>query len=573
MDHVATTLTPPGRAPTGVPGLDAVLRGGFPAGRTTLVSGGSGTGKSVLALQTLAHAVTSGAPALFVGFEEDRARLAAAAASLGIDLERLEVDGLRVVDARPDRDAVLSGSFDLGGLLAVVGEHARASGARRIAFDAIDVVLEQLPSDADVRRELARLHAWLLERDLTALVTLRADHLGARSSAALQYLVDCAIELSRRTVDGVGERTLRVIKQRGSGYAEGDHPYVIDEAGISVGYVANDALATQVASLERVGSGVERLDTMLGGGYHRGASVLITGAPGTAKTTLAGAFAAAACERGEPTLFVSYDSHAGELVRNLASVGIDLEPYRDDGSLVLVSDRAVTASAERHLIGILRAAERDGVRNVVVDPLSALGTRGSEALARGVVERLVTWAKLRGVTMVCTALQASGEPVVESTEIAASTIADTWIHLSYVVRAGERNRALSIVKSRGTAHSNQVRELVLSAAGVDLEDVFVEQGEVLMGTLRAERTRATRARREAEAERHEQALGALDARERDLRARMEALEIDLTELVDERERVRASFRRSTAREADERRAVHGLRHGDARRGEGDREDP
>ncbi len=561
------------RAATGVAGLDDVLRGGIPEGRTTLVSGSTGLGKTVFALQTLAHAVASGEGAVLVAFEEDRERLETAAGALGLDLARLEREGLHVVDARPDLDTLFSGSFDLGGLLAVVGEHVRASGARRVVIDALDVVLAQLPSEADVRRELARLHAWLLDSDLTALVTVRDDQVGAVVRSALQYLVDCAIELTHRSVDGVAERTLRVVKYRGSGYAAGDHPYVIDDSGISVGYVSPDVLADQEATTERVESGAARLDTMLGGGYYRGSSVLVTGAPGTAKTTLAGAFAAAACARGEPTLFVSYDSHAGELVRNLASVGIDLARYRDDGSLALASERAVVGSAEAHLIGIIRAAERHGARNLVIDPLTAIGTRGTEALTRGVVERLVAWAKLRGVTMLCTALQASGDATDERTEIAASTIADTWIHLSYVVHAGERNRALTIVKSRGTAHSNQVRELVLRASGIGLEDVYVEGGEVLMGTLRVERERATRARMTAEAERHEGAIRSVDERERELRFRMEALSDEIATLDEERERARAAYRAVLERESDERDAMYALRHGDVRRAhEGDEQE-
>jgi len=279
---------------------------------------------------------------------------------------------------------------------------------------------------------------------------------------------------------------------------------------------------------ERISSGVERLDTMLGGGYYRGASVLITGFSGTAKTTLSGAFAAAACARGEPTMFVSFDSDCSEVVRNLASVDIRLGRHVRSGLLLMVSARSIAGSAESYLVRLKTLAAGHGARCVVVDPVSTWYRSGTELSAYGVAERLIDWAKAEGITLVCTRLLDEMSGLAESgSSLQISTVADTWIHLSYLVQAGERNRGLSVVKSRGTAHSNQVRELVLSDAGVTLADTYTADGEVLMGTLRWAKERSARVAAEAGEAETELARVRLDAEEAELAVRLKSLQIEL----------------------------------------------
>jgi circadian clock protein KaiC len=290
----------------------------------------------------------------------------------------------------------------------------------------------------------------------------------------------------------MSQRNLRVVKYRGSAVEEDESPFVIGSQGFEVAGARYTGESRIEVSNERVSSGIARLDSMLGGGYYRSSSVLITGSPGTAKTTLCGAFAEAACERGERTLYVSFDSDANEIIRNLSSVNIRLRRFVKNGLLLTKSSRTITGSAEIHLMRIRNLVRDNHVRCMVIDPLSALVSAGNEATAMAVAERLIDWAKLSGMTLVCSSLLEKAGAQLEGTPIEISTIADTWIHLNYLMHAGERNRGLSIIKSRGTSHSNQVRELILSEGGVTLADAYTAGGDVLMGTLRWEKERESR---------------------------------------------------------------------------------
>ncbi len=301
----------------------------------------------------------------------------------------------------------------------------------------------------------------------------------------------------------VALRELRVLKYRGSSFRGNEFPFVIGQTGIEVAAFGMDAPEVQV-STERISTGVERLDTMFGGGYLRGTSVLITGAPGTAKSSLAACFAAAACARGERTVLISFDEATAEIVRNMASINVELQQYVDSGLLCLYADRTETGTAEEHLIQLRNIIRNHEPRCLVVDPLSAMIKAGGHLNALSVASRLLALTKASGITSVFTSLLEGSDPSQESSPLAISTIADTWIHLSYLVQGGERNRALTIIKSRGTSHSNQVRELILTGEGITLSDVYSVGGAVLMGTLRWERELQERnegIRRQSELER------------------------------------------------------------------------
>jgi circadian clock protein KaiC len=310
----------------------------------------------------------------------------------------------------------------------------------------------------------------------------------------MQFMVDCAVVLNHRVELGVSQRNLRIQKYRGSNFDENEAPFVIGKNGFDVAISRMLGRMDTKVTNERVTSGVKRLDTMLGGGgYYRGSSVLITGFPGTAKTTLSGTFAEAACKRGERTMFVGFDSDGTEVIRNLRSVGIRLDRYVKNGLLRMISARSITGSAETMLVRIKSLTQEHEARCLVIDPVSTLAKAGNELTAHGVAERLIDWSKADGITMVCTSLlDEMHGPAQGGAPLHISTLADTWIHLNYLVQAGERNRGLSIIKSRGTSHSNQVRELILSDAGVTLADIYTAGGEVLMGTLRWERESAER---------------------------------------------------------------------------------
>jgi circadian clock protein KaiC len=522
------------KAPSGITGFDEITGGGLPRGRTTLLIGGPGSGKTVFALQYLINGAREySEPGIFVAFEETAERIAANAESFNWKLGQLRRKKLLIVDAQPNFDLVQSGDFDLCGMLAGLGHQATQMKARRIVFDALDVVLALLPSASARRREIYRLHAWLVDRGLTCIFTLKSTTADANSVtqeayAFMQFMVDCSVILNHSVVAGVSQRNMRVKKYRGSSFDENESPFVIGDGGFDVAIVRTLARGDVRVTTERVTSGIKRLDTMLGGGYYRAACVLITGFPGTAKTTLGGAFAEAACRRGERTLFVSFDSDGSEVIRNLASVGIRLDRYLKSGMLRMVSARTIVGSAETSLVRIKSIAAAHCAHCLVIDPVSALSNTGTELAAHGVGQRLIDWSKADRITLVCTSHlnEIAGRPESD-TPLHISTLADTWIHLSYVVQAGERNRGMSIIKSRGTAHSNQVRELILSNAGVTLADVFTAGGEVLMGTMRWQKESAERVEDEIAEVAGKVKLVTLDAQQAELAVRLKAVQTEL----------------------------------------------
>ena len=535
----APVVMPTHKAPTGISGFDEITGGGLPQGRTTLLVGGPGSGKTIFALQFLVHGAQScREPGIFVAFEETSGRITTNAASFGWKLDVLRRKKLFFVDAQPSAELVQSGTFDLSGMLAALGAQASEMGAKRIVFDALDIVLALLPDAATRRQEIYRLHEWLLARELTGLITAKAG--GDDSSAMgglesfgfMQFMVDCAVILSHGVVTGVSQRNLRVQKYRGSTFDENESPFLIGSSGIEVALARTLGRFNIRLTNERVSSGVNRLDTMLGGGYYRGASVLITGSPGTAKTTLSGAFAEAACMRGEHTLFVSFDSDYTEVVRNLASVGIRLERFLKNGRLRMVSARTITGSAETYLVRIKSLVAEHKARCLVIDPISTWSQSVNDHSVNNVTERLTDWCKSEGATLVCTRLL---DEMFGQSERGAdgvfpmqmSTLADTWIHLNYLVQAGERNRGLSIIKSRGTAHSNQVRELILSDAGVTLSDTYTAGGEVLMGTLRYEKESAEQEAKEMAEVAAKLKRVRLEAEEAELQVRVKSLQTEL----------------------------------------------
>jgi len=414
------------------------------------------------------------------------------AASFGWELPALVASGQLVfIDAHLSPEVVATGEFELTLLLARLADQARAMGATRIVFDAIDVLLTLMDDPRAERHELYRVRAWLKAQRLTGIITARVE--GEESCANsrysfLQYMADCVISLQRQSADRISLRQLRIVKYRGTGVAEAAFPFVIDWHGIVVTTLGATAPELQYPIFtERVSTGIARLDTMLGDGYFRASTVQITGGPGTGKTTLAGAFLAAACRREETALFISFDEVGDEIQRNLASVNICLAPYQEQGLLTIQALRTEARSAEEHLLHLKSLIETRRPRCMVIDPITALVKAGGLAAALTVVQRLVRLTKAQGITLLCTSLTESSDPLTEAGAIQISTILDTWIHLSYTIQGGERNRALTIIKSRGTKHSDQVRELILSDTGITLTDVYSERGEVLMGTLREER--------------------------------------------------------------------------------------
>ena len=471
---------------TGIQGFDEITNGGLPRGRTTLVMGGPGCGKTVFSLQLLVNAVNrSKEAALFVALEETTSQILTNADTFNWDLGEQLKKKLFFFDAQLEPDVVKAGEFDLIGMLHMLKIKARELKATCIVFDGIDVLLGLLDDPIAERREIYRIRAWLAETGLTGIITQKVGpiELDQRYNF-LQFIVDCVVVLRHQVVEGSAFRNLRVMKYRGSGFYGDEFPISLTADGLQLTNRGPTELRYEVSD-ERVSSGVPRLDAMLRGGYHRGSNILLSGAPGSAKSTLAGLFTAAACNRGERTLYVSFDEGASQIVRNLRSVGIELAPHQKSGLLKMYSTRTRGPNIEDQFSDLRATVRAHKPSCMVVDPLSALATKLSHLASADAAQQFLDFLKGERITVVNTSLM-DGISTDEATATGISTIADTWIHLSYLVQDGERNRALTIVKSRGTGHSNQVRELKLSDQGVTLADVFVAQGKVLMGVARWE---------------------------------------------------------------------------------------
>lgn len=501
----------------------------MPRHRTSLLIGGPGAGKTVFALQCLVNAARQHrAPGIFVAFEESPRQIVANGATFDWGLASLTARKLFFMDAHLSPTLVMAGDFDLAGMLAMLAAKKQEIGAQWIVFDGIDVLLTLLQDPAAEMRELYRLRDWLAENALTAIVTAKAESRSADSVryGFLQFMVDCVVRFERRQEDRISMQTLQITKYRGSGYAAAEFPLSFGVSGIEVG-ATKPADIGHKASTERVSAGFDRLDAMLGGGVFRGSSTLITGVPGTSKTTLAGKFIEAASRRGERALFVSFDESAEQIMRNLSSVGIALKTHVKSGLLRVYSARTEGFSAEEHLLKISALIREYRPQCMVIDPLTAIAKSGALGAARTVANRLIYAVKDEDITLMVTALSETDGPAGEATDLQISTIADTWIHLSYMVRSGERNRALTIVKSRGTSHSNQVRELILSDAGPSLSDVYTAGGEVLMGTLRWEKEAEETARKARHRAEFDHKRSELQFAEASTGAQIKALQLDL----------------------------------------------
>ena len=488
---------------SGIEGFDDITLGGLPEGRTTLLMGGPGCGKTVLALQILVNGATNlGKPGIFVAFEESAGRVSANGETFGWNMRELEKKGLFFVDACIRPGVVRAGAFDLTALLAGLEAKAHEMGAKTIVFDAIDVLLSMLGDPMLECRELYRIHEWLTRQELTGLFTTKVEDnqpATAQRYGFMPFMADCAMLLSQRLADRVTVRTIRVLKYRGSPHALNEVPFVIGAAGVEVGS-SNGVHPEPQCAISPNGSplvSVERLDDMVGGGIYRGTNVLLTGSSGAGKSMLAGQFIEAACRRNERALFISFDENSRDIARDLTTVSIDLAPHLASGLLRMEAIRSEAASSEEHFMRVKRLIAEHKPRCVAIDPLSALARVGGGLAARAVAERLIYLCRNAGITVLFTSLLEGIDPQLETTTLHVSTIADSWIQISYALLDGERNRALSIIKSRGSKHSTQLRELVFGETGISLADPYTAGGEVLMGTLRREREKVLCIRRRA----------------------------------------------------------------------------
>jgi circadian clock protein KaiC len=474
------------KARTGISGLDEITQGGFPRGRPTLICGSAGAGKTLLAMEFLVRGATEyNEPGVFMAFEETAPELTQNVRSLGFDLDELAKEKKLVIDfVRLERSEIdETGDYDLEGLFIRLGAALDAIGAKRVVLDTIENLFAGLQNEGILRAELRRLFRWLKDRGVSAVITAERGEGALTRHGLEEYVSDCVILLDHRVTDQVSTRRLRIVKYRGTAHGTNEYPFLIDEDGFSVLPVTSLGLQHQVSE-ERISTGVPRLDTMLSGkGFYRGTTILVSGTAGTGKTSLAASFVDAACRRGERCLYFSFEESPGQLIRNLRSIGLNLEQWTTKKLLQFHSSRASFYGLEMHLAVIHKIVQGFQPEVVVLDPVGSLIHAGNRRDAQSMMIRLIDFLKQRQITAFLTNLTSGGQ-ALEGTDVEISSIVDTWLLLRDIELDGERNRALYVLKSRGMAHSNQLREFLLTPQGVDLLDVYVGPEGVLTGSSR-----------------------------------------------------------------------------------------
>jgi len=458
------------KVPTQISGLDEVLEGGLPRSRTTLVSGGPGSGKTVLGLEILCSGAMAGEPGVFVTLEERAAAVRQNALSMGWDLAALEKTGkVAIVEARLFGEEVIAGDFDIQGLLAIVGGHAKRIKARRVVIDALDVLLRVFSDPRRERNELYRLHEWLIDLGLTNILTAKAHREGETTFQYefLDFMADCVIRLDHRVLGQVATRRLRVVKYRGSGFGTNEYPYVIGDHGIVL-FPLTQAELTHQPLGQKVSSGLAGLDAMLNGGFRRAACILIAGSSGTGKTTLSSAFARAACRRGEKVLYLNFEESQEALVAGMLSPGIDLRPALRNRRLLVQTALPEAMGSDDHLVRVLEAMNSFKPDNLIVDAISACVRMGSERAAFDYMMRLVSVVKDRGITCILTnqttSLPGSSE---ELSGIGFSSVVDAVVQLLFVDAGQEIGRQILVMKARGSGHSNRREPFYITDQGIE----------------------------------------------------------------------------------------------------------
>jgi circadian clock protein KaiC len=506
--HQRTQLS---KSPTGIQGLDEITDGGLPKGRPTLVAGGAGCGKTLFGMEFLVRGARRyNEPGIFVSFEESPRELTKNFSSLGYDLNELVARKKLILDyVYIERSEIeVTGEYDLEGLFVRLQSLIDSIGAKRIVLDTIETLFSALPNEGILRAELRRLFRWLKSKGLTAIITAEKGDGALTRHGLEEYVSDCVIALDHLVTNLVATRRMRIVKYRGSSHGTNEYPFLIEDTGISVLPITSVELR-HAASTERISSGITRLDAMLGGkGFYRGSSILVSGTAGTGKTSMAAHFADSVCRSGERCLYLAFEESKNQIIRNMRSIGIDLEQWTRQGRLTFKAVRPTMYGLEMHLARIHRNIEDFKPHAVLFDPITNLISVAGVNEVKAMLTRLIDYLKMNKITAFFTNL--SQQDRLELTDLGISSLMDTWISLRDIELGGERNRCLYILKARGMEHSNQIREFLLTDKGIDLIDVYLGGGNVLTGSARAAqeaRERAEETLRSEEIERKKRELG------------------------------------------------------------------
>lgn len=518
------------KSPTGIDGLDEITGGGLPTGRPTLVAGSAGAGKTMLAAEFIVRGATQyNEPGVFVMFEENSQELTTNVRSLGFDLRRLVEEKKVILDhVHIERSEIEeTGEYDLEGLFIRLGNAIDTIGAKRVVLDTLEALFSGLPNHAILRAELRRLFRWLKDRGMTAIITGEKGEDSITRYGLEEYVADCVITLDHRVTAQISTRRLRVVKYRGTAHGTNEYPFLISERGFSVLPITSLKLDHK-ASTERVSSGIPQLDTMMAGGIYRGASVLVSGSPGTGKSSIAAAFVNAACGRGERAILFAYEESEDQIIRNMRSIGIDLGRWVKKGLLHIHSSRPTLQGLEQHLV-VMQQLVKDFQPSVIaVDPISNLTLEGKEVDVKPTLMRLIDFLKHSGITALFTCLTqgSTGYVSPEDSQVGVSSLMDVWLLLRNHEIHGERNRTLYVLKARGVAHSNQVREFLLTDHGIRLVDVYLGADGVLTGSARINREAENAAEATARKDEHARKLRQLAARRKALESQIAVLQAE-----------------------------------------------
>jgi circadian clock protein KaiC len=521
---LAASLSVLEKTPTGIKGFDEITNGGVPRGRSALMIGAAGSGKTVFGMEFLVRgALQYGEPGVFMSFEENETDLANNFSSLGFDLNALIAQKQLFIDYVyiEKREIEETGEFDLDGIFIRLSSAIDAIGAKRVVLDTLEALFSGICDEAILRAELRRLFRWLKEKGVTAIITAERGVNTLTRYGLEEYVADCVVLLDIQMIDQIATRRMRIIKYRGSKHGSNEYPFLIDEAGITVLPITSLGLLHK-ASLEKRSSGIERLDAMLDGGFYCGSSILVSGTPGTGKTTLAAHFANATITNGERCLYFAFEESPDQILRNTRTIGINLEPWVKQGLLQFHASRPSLYGLEMHLVTMYKLIEEFKPSVVIVDPISNLITVGSLSETKSMLTRLIDHIKSKQITALFTSLTTMGENM-EATEVGVSSLMDTWILLRDIESAGERNRGVYVLKSRGTAHSNQIREFLFTKNGIQLRDVYVGPAGVLTGSARL----TQEAREKAEALLRQQTI---EQKKREIESKRQILESEIAAL-------------------------------------------
>ena len=474
------------KSPTGIDGFDEITFGGLPTGRPTLVCGSAGCGKTLFALEFIVRGATQfNEPGVFVSFEETSEEITVNVASLGFDLEDLVKNKkIALEHVHIERSEIEeTGEYDLEGLFIRLGYAIDSIGAKRIVLDTIESLFAGLPNQLILRAELRRLFRWLKDKGITAIITGERGEETLTRQGLEEYVSDCVVVLDHRVTEQTSTRRLRVVKYRGTTHGTNEYPFLIDETGFSVLPITSLGLEHGVSN-ERISTGVNALDEMLEGkGYYRGSSVLVSGTAGTGKTSISAQFAEAACKRGERVLYFCFEESASQIMRNMLSIGVKLEPWVRKGLLSIHAIRPTFYGLEMHLAVTHKMVNEFKPDIVILDPINTFVSDNTEFAVRTLLMRLVDFLKGNQITALFTSLTPA-ESNIESSDVGISSLIDTWILLRNIELNGERNRWLHVLKSRGMANSNQIREFALTNHGIELGDVYGGGSGVLTGSVR-----------------------------------------------------------------------------------------